>query len=206
MLQIGKSLIGLGTACLLVGCSTTAPTGPVQVTRFHDANATAQFAAGTVFVESAPGSDSDGLVLAPYKAAVAQELSKLGYSEAPRSEATTIAQVKVERFSKGGERRERGPVSVGVGGSTGSYGSGVGLGIGINLGGGKSQMREGTKLSVTLRKADDNAALWEGRAQLEVGSKSALTEPAANAQAIAEALFRDFPGGNGETIEVELNE
>jgi hypothetical protein len=27
----------------------------------------------------------------------------------------------------------RGPVSVGVGGSTGSYGSGVGVGVGVNL-------------------------------------------------------------------------
>src|SRR5690606_42017636 len=33
-------------------------------------------------------------------------------------------------------RSGRSPVNVGVGGSTGSYGSGVGLGVGINLGGG----------------------------------------------------------------------
>ncbi len=206
MRQICKGLLGFAMACLLAGCATTPPTGPVQVTRFHDADAMAQLGASTVFIESAPSAKAEGLALAPYKAAVAQELSKLGYSEAAHSDAAVIAQVRVEHFTLGDERRERGPVSVGVGGSTGSYGSGVGLGIGINLGGGKSQQRLGTKLSVTLRRAEDNVALWEGRAELAVGSKSALAEPAANAPAVAEALFRNFPGGNGETIEVEVNE
>ena len=206
MSQFGKSLLGLGMACLVAGCATTAASGPIEVTRFHSAEALAQLSAGTVFVESAPGSDAANLALAPYKAAVAQELTRLGYAEAARGEAATIAQVRVEQFRIGSDGRERGPVSVGVGGSTGSYGSGIGLGIGINLGGGKSRERLGTKLAVVMRQADSNDALWEGRAEVEVGRKSPLAEPAANANLIAEALFRDFPGGNGETIEVEVNE
>lgn len=206
MSQLRKGLIGLGLACLVAGCATTPSPGPVQVTRFHDADALSQAAGASVFVESAPGSDAENLALAPYKAAVAEELARLGYAEATRSDAATIAQVRVEQFRAGSERRERGPVSVGVGGSTGSYGSGVGLGIGINLGGGKSQERLTTRIAVTLRKADSNESVWEGRAEVAVGSKSALAAPAANAHVVVEALFRDFPGGNGETIEVEVNE
>lgn len=206
MSQFGKSLLGLGVASLVAGCATTPAPGPVEVTRFHSAEALAQVTAATVFVESAPGSDAANLVLAPYKAAVAQELARLGYAEAGRSEAATIAQVRVEQFRIGSGGRERGPVSVGVGGSTGSYGSGVGLGIGINLGGGKSRERLGTRLAVVMRQADSNEPVWEGRAEVEVSPKSPLAEPAANANLVAEALFRDFPGGNGETIQVEVNE
>lgn len=206
MSQFGKSMLGGALACLLAGCAGTPAPGPVQVTRFHSAEALAQVSASTVFVESAPGSDATNLSLAPYKAAVAQELAKLGYAEAARADAGLVAMVRLEQFKSGGERRERGPVSVGVGGSTGSYGSGLGLGIGINLGGGKSKERLNTRLAVTLRKADSNEAVWEGRAEMAVGRESALAAPAANANLVAEALFRDFPGGNGETIEVEVNE
>ncbi len=206
MSQFGKSLLGLTMAGLVAGCATAPAPGPVEVTRFHSADALANVTAGTVFIESAPGSDAANLALSPYKAAVAQELARLGYAEAARSEAATIAQVRVEHFTIGAEGRERGPVSVGVGGSTGSYGSGVGLGIGINLGGGKSRERLGTRLAVVMRKADNNEPVWEGRAEVAVGRKSPLAEPAANANMIAEALFRDFPGSNGETIEVEVNE
>jgi hypothetical protein len=190
---------------LLTACTT--PQGPVEVTRFVDPSGAARLGQGTVFVESAPGS-LDGLEAAPYKSAVAAELIRLGYRESDRAGAGQIAQVRVERFVETAEGR-RSPVSVGVGGSTGSYGSGVGLGIGINLGGGQ-RPQTGTQLGVTLRDARSGSGsgvnLWEGRAELRTTDKSPLADRTRNAQALAAALFRDFPGRNGETVQVKVTE
>ena len=104
-----------------------------------------------------------------------------------------------------GESGGRSPVSVGVGGSTGSYGSGVGLGIGINLGGGPKEELS-TRLQVMIRDGTTGQSLWEGRAQLEVGSKAVLADPSQNASVLADALFTEFPGNNGETIAVPVPE
>ena len=98
------------------------------------------------------------------------------------------------------------PVSVGVGGSTGSYGSGVGLGVGINLGGGQSRERLVTELGVMLRDKASGATYWEGRAQFAVSPDSRFADSSTNAAAIGEALFRGFPGNNGETVAVRVNE
>lgn len=195
----------LAPSLMLAACTT--PQGPVEVTRFVDPAGAGRLGQGTVFVESAPGSP-DGLEAAPYKAAVAAQLTRLGYRETARAEANQIAQVRVERYVETAEGR-RSPVSVGVGGSTGSYGSGVGLGIGINLGGGGGP-KAGTQLGVTLRDARSGSgsgqALWEGRADITTTGRSPLAERNANAQALAAALFREFPGRNGETVEVKAGE
>lgn len=195
-------LVGAITALTLAGC-VTAP-GRVEVTRFVEPASAAQLGQGTIFVEAAPGGESDSLALAPYKAAVAAELARLGYTETDRVSAWQVAQVRVERYQVGSEGR-RGPVSVGVGGSTGSYGSGVGLGLGINLGGG-ARDRLGTDMGVTIRDAASQRSLWEGRASFRVADNSPLARSQANAQTLAAALFREFPGANGETIEVEVQE
>lgn len=194
------TLLAFAPLLALAACAT--PQGPIEVTRFVDPAASARLGQGTVFVESAPGA-LDGLEAAPYKAAVAAELTRLGYRETTRSGADTIAQVRIDRFVESPEGR-RSPVSVGVGGSTGSYGSGVGLGIGINLGGGR-RPQIGTDLAVSLRDARAPAAtpnLWEGRADIRTTDRAPLADRNRNAQALAAALFRDFPGRSGETVQV----
>ncbi|WP_133366128.1 DUF4136 domain-containing protein [Qipengyuania sediminis] len=189
----------LALPLMLAACAT--PQGPIEVTRFTAPDGVARLGQGTVFVESAPGT-ADGLEAAPYKAAVAAELTRLGYRESTRAEAGQIAQVRVERFAQSAEGR-RSPVSVGVGGSTGTYGSGVGLGVGINLGGG-ARPTTGTQLAVTLRDARTGGTnLWEGRAEIATTDRSPLAERGRNAQALARALFRDFPGRSGETVRIK---
>ena len=188
-------------ACSLGACAT--PQGPAEVTRFVAPDSTARLAQGSVFVETAPGT-VDALEIAPYKAAVAAELARLGYRESDRAGAGQIAQVSVDRYIQAANGR-RSPVSVGVGGSTGSYGSGVGLGVGINLGGGQRD-QIGTQLGVTIRDAAGGKSLWEGRADLKAADNSTLADRNLNAQALASALFRDFPGTSGETVKVEVNE
>ncbi len=192
--------LALSAPLALAACATPAP-GPVQVTRFVASDA--MLGGTTLFVESAPGYEGEGLDLAPYKAAVAAELARLGYSEQSRDGAQRVAQVQLERFVRDGAG-QRSPVSVGVGGSTGSYGSGVGVGVGINLGGGAREQVT-TRMAVTLRDAASNAVLWEGRAEFDASAGSDAAETQTNAAIIADALFREFPGANGETILVEVD-
>jgi len=196
------SLSGLCAALALAGCAT--PPGPVEVTRFVAPESVARLGQGTIFVETMPGTDGDSLAMAPYKAAVARELAALGYVETDRASASQIAQVGVDGYVIGSNGR-RSPVSVGVGGRTGGYGSGVGVGIGINLGGGERD-RLGTELSVRISEAASGASLWEGRADFSPPEDSPLARGTANAQTVASALFREFPGNNGETIEVKVAE
>ena len=205
MIRPTSSLAVLG-AVMLAGCATTPYTGPVEVTRFVAPTAGTQIGRGTVFVENAPGPGGDSLALAPYKAAVAQELVRLGYRESSRENAQQVAQVRLEKYAMSTDGARRGPVSVGVGGSTGSYGSGVGLGVGINLGGGQNRERLDTEMGVMLRDKASGVTYWEGRAQFAVSPDSRFADSGSNASAIAGALFRDFPGNNGETVEVRVSE
>lgn len=196
--------LAFAAALALAGCAST-PTGPVQVTRFVDAAAQDRLGQGTFFVEAAPGEEGDSAALLPYRAAVASQLTALGYSEAPRTGAGQVVQVRVAQ-SVIAPPAARGPVSVGVGGSTGSYGSGVGLGIGLNLGGGRPREQLSTRLEVRINDALTGQSLWEGRALFDVASSAPLADSARNASVMAEALFRGFPGNNGETVEVPVAE
>ncbi len=198
-------LLALGAAALSA-CATT-PVGPVEVTRFHQSARAAQLGQTTIFIEDAPGQDTGSLELAPYKAAVARELAKLGYREVARRDAAQIAQVSLEReVSEPAPKRSPVSVGAGIGGGTGGYrsGGGVGLGIGINLGGNKPSQLVATQLAVSIREVASTAVLWEGRAGFSVGIDSPLAIREANASTMAGALFREFPGNNGETIEVKV--
>lgn len=195
-------LFAAAASASLAACATAPKVSPAQVTRFHQAGTLAQLGQGSIFVETAPGQDSGTADIGVFKAAVAAELEQLGYRETPRSEAAQIAQVRLERYvSQPGQRRS--PVTVGGGGSVGSYGSGVGVGIGINLGGGAREMLA-TDLGVMIRDAATNNVLWEGRASFSVSDNSEFADSGANASAIADALFSEFPGNNGETVEVRI--
>lgn len=182
----------------LAGCVT--PVGPVQVTRFHAADAT-PLGKGTITVEPAAEADSGSLEWQSYRNAVMRQLILLGYSEAAPGGGAQIAQVKLTRttFQPG---RSSGPVSVGLGGSAGTYGTGGGVGIGINLSP-KPREQVATELTVSIRDRASGAVLWEGRASFTVGTASPLAANALAAPKLSEALFLNFPGTSGETIEVK---
>lgn len=181
------------------GC--VAPVGPVEVTRFHLPD-TAALGRGPIAVVPAPGMNGESLEFRSYAAAVARELARVGYSEVPPgTPGAQVALVQLERRSYQPGRRD-GPVSVGVGGATGSYGSGLGVGIGIDLSGPPPEQIE-TLLGVVIRERAGGRVLWEGRAGFAVSAKSPLAGTQLGAPKQAEALFRDFPGESGETILVK---
>ncbi|MFC0687212.1 DUF4136 domain-containing protein [Novosphingobium clariflavum] len=185
----------------LGGC--VAPVGPVEVTRFSlpDGPALGQ---GVIRIEAGPGQDESSLEFRAYAAAVGQELARIGYRQPLPGEQVANAQVAVVTI----ERRtlkpasQRGPVSVGVGGNAGNYGSGVGLGIGIDLSG-KPADQVDTRMQVMIRDRTGGRTLWEGRASFTVSAKSPMAQTSLGSAKMAEALFKGFPGKSGETILVK---
>lgn len=185
----------------LSACTTTTP--PVEVTRFHTAQ-DQQFAFGSVEVVSAlNGEESNSLEIGTYSAAVMRELQVAGFSDAAilSDGSEYVARLSIDRFKIDSQGSRRSPVSVGVGGSTGSYRSGIGLGIGINLGG-RPKDKVATELSVRISRRSDDSVVWEGRSYVEAKEGSPAAQPGLAASKLAKALFRDFPGQSGETIRV----
>lgn len=183
----------------LAGC--VAPVGPVEVTRFHLPEVD-RLAKGTIAVVPVEGQDGSSLEFRSYATAVSRQLALLGYAEPVNAaDSAQVATMRLERQSYRPDRR-RGPVSVGVGGSTGSWGSGVGVGIGLDLSGPPPEQVE-TLLGVTIKDRASGEALWEGRATFTVRASSPLAQTQLGAPKLAEALFKGFPGQSGETIQVK---
>jgi len=194
-----KALAPLAALALLVGCTTPAYVSPVEVTRFTGTQA-ALLGSGPIAVRAAPGEDPASLQYSAYQRAVSEELRQAGYT-VTGDDAAQVAEIRVERFvAREGGRRS--PVNVGVGGSTGSYGSGVGVGVGINLGGNRPAERIDTELEVRIRPSAGADAAWEGRARFTATANSDYADEGAAAAKLADALFSGFPGRSGETIEV----
>ncbi len=185
-------------ALALSGC--VAPVGPVEVTRFHRPEAVAVLGSGTFAVEAAPGMDPASLEIQTYQRAVARELIRIGYREVAAGSGAQVALVRISRTAFQ-PAREGGPVSVGLGGSTGSYGSGVGLGLNIDLSGPPPEQIT-TQLGVMIQDRASGRTLWEGRASFTVRADSPMAQTQLGASKMAEAMFLDFPGNDGETVEI----
>lgn len=193
-----KSAYFIAVSALLTLSGCVVPTGPVEVTRFNRAAEGVTYGNGSYSVALAGDSSAgQGLSASPYLAAVAREMQRVGYSEKPVASDVT-AEV---RASTADIRPQRNPVSVGVGGSAGSYGSGVGLGVGIDLSG-RSKWQVETTLSVRIVRRSDNLVIWEGKAVQAAKAGSPAAQPGIAASKLAAALFQDFPGVSGETIRV----
>ena len=181
--------------------ATPALAAPVEVTRFHTPESITTLGRSAVAVIAAPGTDGSSLEMRLWLQAVEAELAALHFGTATPGAADALAEVRVEREVQRAERR-RGPVSVGVGGSTGGWNSGVGLGVGFNLGGGP-RARVVTRLIVTVRSRTTGLSLWEGRADNAENEKARVAAVDQAAPRLAHALFSGFPGTSGATITVK---
>lgn len=190
---------------------------PVEVTRFHTPDSLQTLGRGAVVVVAAQGNNgaawsgiaspdsSASLETRVWLQAVEAELAALRFGSATPGAADCIAEVRIERDVQrpaNDTGRQRGPVSVGVGGGTGGWSSGVGLGVGFNLGGGP-RARVSTRLSVTIRNRATGQALWEGRAENVERERAKLAAIDQAAPRMARALFSGFPGTSGATITVK---
>ncbi|WP_301752095.1 hypothetical protein [uncultured Erythrobacter sp.] len=197
------SPIAAAAALALSACATTPYTGPVEVTRFV-APSPAGLGQGTIAI-TFPDEVTNENARSAFATAVSGELARLGYTVVAKgAPAGQVAAIRTTRAPiAAAPVRERGPVSVGVGGQTGGFGSGLGMGVGINLGGGREGANTMTELSVRIGQTN-GTTLWEGRAQLATGVKSPYSQLDASARTLAAGLFNDFPGGNGETVTIDV--
>lgn len=197
------ALVAGSLALALSACATTPYTGPVEVTRFV-ADQPAGLGQGTIAI-TFPDEMGNLAARAAFASAVSAELTRLGYTVVPEGvPAGQTATIRTTRNAIAAADQSRpGPVSVGVGGQTGSFGSGLGMGVGINLGGGRESPSVMTDLAVRITRAD-GTTLWEGRSQLATGVKSPYSQTTTSAKTLAAGLFRDFPGGNGETVTISV--
>lgn len=189
-------------AAALAGCTSVRDVArPVEATRFH---LNQPIARGEIAVEPFAVPGAGGPEFNVYAAAVERQLARNGWRLAGTvGQSEQVALVGVEQQSFEAAPR-RGPVSVGVGGGTGGYGSGVGVGLGLNLGGGRSGEYVSTTLQVRIKRRSDGTVFWEGRATDTARLGSEAGQPAAIAERLADALFRDFPGESGRTISVPV--
>lgn len=193
------ALATLPVFLLLAGCATAIP--PVEVARFYEAQVPKS---GTITVVPADPSDAGSLEFRTSANAVSAALGRVGFTvadESASSGATYKALLSISRETLAPAVVKRNPVSVGVGGSTGSYGSGLGVGIGINLSG-KPKPLVASRMRVQIRRVSDNVAVWEGRAETQVKEGSPAAQPGIAAGKLADALFKDYPGTSGTTITV----
>jgi len=192
-------LLTLALVATAAGCTTPAYVSPVEVTRFTG-SAPNLLGSGPIAVRAASGESPDSWEYEAFQTAVSEKLTEIGYTVTGDA-AAQVAEIRVQRVVETSQGR-RSPVSVGVGGSTGSWGSGVGAGVGINLGGSGHSEQIDTQLHVMIRPSAGGDALWEGRANFSATANSEYTDRRAAAERLADALFDGFPGRSGETIEV----
>lgn len=195
-----KALAATAGLAMLAACAGTG-SAPVEVTRFHLGQPVAP---SDISIEPFPGADGQSLEFRSYAAAVAPELSRLGFRVAPGlRQAELVAVVGVERGSREDLSRPRSGLSIGLGGGT--WGSGIGVGGGVSVPVGKQRARYvvGTRLSVQLKRRSDGTVFWEGRAQTEARADAPDASPEAAVAKLAHALFQGFPGESGRTITVK---
>jgi len=202
-LHSAKPFLAALAVLALPACAGTY-TGPVEVTRFV-ADRPVPLGEGTITITFPEEIDNPG-VRDAFAGAVAEELTEIGYTVVMDGRAARqIAAIRTSRSPIASAQEADGPVSVGVGGRTGTFGSGVGLGVGINLGGGRDEPNVVTELSVRIND-EQGQALWEGRAQHPISVESEYANVDRSARTLATALFRDFPGGNGETVILDVDD
>lgn len=147
----------------LAACASTGgggrTAGGTQVTTTHLGQAIAR---GQIAVEPLDPAGASMPEFTSYSAAVARELTRLGWTVANTTgRSEQVAMVDVRQ------------------GSRASLGGGASAGM-------------ATLLEVRIRRRSDGTVMWEGRAVSDA--------PAPAVDALATALFRDFPGISGRTI------
>lgn len=191
-------VLAIGSALALGACASNAPR--TEVTRFHLGQ---PLAPAQVAVEPLPNQlgAARSLEFQSYAAAVGAELARLGYRVAPGvPNSELVASIGVARGTR--ESIQRSPLSIGLGGGSFGGSTGVGGGVSFPIGGGPRNLMV-TELVVQLKRRSEGSVVWEGRAQTVAREGTPYADPAQAVARLARALFADFPGESGRTIEVK---
>ncbi len=189
----------------LAGCTTSAPM--VDVKRFHLGTPVTR---GTIALVPANSAESFGLEYRTYADAVANELRAQGFTPAAvDSGPAYIATLTIVQHVGVGPRQPS-PVSIGIGGGGftggGYHGGGVGLGgsVAFPVGHGRQDAVEFDQVGLQIKRAADQALVWEGNAQTAINTRSPQASLANAVPALARVLLAGFPGPSGVTQHVPL--
>ncbi len=191
------SALLLASSLALAACSTT-PTA--NVLRFHQGQPMAR---GAVYIRPADPAMANSLEFQTQASAVGAELRRNGFEPVTNpAVAQFTAVVDVRTTERVGPPRQSN-VSVGIGG--GFTRGNVGMGGSVQLPVGATpppNVETTTTLSVTLLQNPGTQAVWEGRASLDTAANGQRGTPLT--PILAQALFRDFPGPSGQTVQVPI--
>lgn len=197
--------LAFAAAVAVTGCTTTGPS--VEVKRFHLGTPVTR---GTISLVPANSAQSFGLEYRTYADAVANELRAQGFTPAAvDSGPAYVATLTITQNVAVGPRRPS-PVSIGIGGggfSGGGYrGGGVGLGgsVAFPVGHGRQDAVEIDQVGLQIKRAGDQALVWEGNAQTTINTRSPQATLTNAVPALARALLAGFPGPSGVTQTVPL--
>jgi hypothetical protein len=176
------------SACATRGGGGATTAGGMDVARFHLGEQT--IARSQIAIEAFDRADANRPEFPRYAAAVARELTRLGWTVVPAATRTEqVALIDVEQ----GSRQAIAALSA----------ARVGRGVAASAAvGADAPNITATLLEVGIRRRSDATVFWEGRAVAEARTGSAEAASGAAADRLAVALFRDFPGESGRTIRV----
>jgi hypothetical protein len=160
--------------------------GDIEVGRFHLGETVAR---AQIAVEAFDRADSNRPEFPAYAAAVARQLTRLGWTVVPvTSQSEQIALIDLEQ----GSREAIAALTA----------ARIGRGVAATVPEGASANVTATLLEVAIRRRSDATVFWEGRAVTVAPSDSPQATRIAAVEKLAEALFRDFPGESGRSIRV----
>lgn len=146
------------------------------------------------------GARGDDRENATFEAAVIDQLVKAGYETQPATGGEgQVVELRITHGVAQPPEAPRKPVSGEMEVGVSNRGNMMGLGINIDLTKPKKALLS-TRLEVRIRDGENGAALWEGRADIATRDGSDKWTGQAIATELAEALFRKFPGKNGESF------
>ena len=173
-------------ACAGGGGKERPAAGGVDVARFHLGEPVAR---AQIAVEPFDKADANRPEFPAYAAAVARQLSRLGWTVVPSTtQSEQIALIDLEQ----GSREAIAALSA----------ARIGRGVSGGAPAGTSANVTASLLEVAIRRRSDGTVFWEGRAVDEARTNSAEAARTAAVERLAAALFRDFPGESGRTIRV----
>ena len=197
-----RALKALPLAALLAvaGCSNNIY---ADVTRFHT---NAPISRGTLAIVPPDPAMADSLEFRTHAESVAVQMRRLGFSTGlPASQVEFLATLDITQVDAMGNVTRPG---VSVGGGVGiPLGSNAGIGANVAVPVGSSRRNPAlrtTTVAVNIQRRADRVQIWEGRATKEVGAGDDLAAATNAVPALAEALFREFPGTPGQTVRVRL--
>lgn len=169
--------------------------GKIDVARFVAPNlAPGTLAHGPVTVTSAEGAFVDPQDMAPYEAAVVDQLVHTGYETAvPGAEARgQIVELRLTRSEARPKEPPHKPVSGSVTAGVSNHGTMTGMALNVDLTKPRGAMIA-TRLEARIRDRSSNAVLWEGRAEIITRQGDSRWGQQAIAGKLAGALFDGFP-------------